>query len=160
MTLDYNNPNDWGKSPLTDNALRMQQFRAENPEEWAAMIENDLIVLDPPIVTPDPLVGLDFDAEDEEEPYPPFTGVEFIDTHDTIDDHPYSAAFGQFLGNGIPADAANELAFGINSLHLISDDYEDPLRVRAHNIFERFNDMDYWRSSGETDQEPEDFSFE
>ena len=131
MTLNYNNPNDWGKSPLTDKALRLQQFRAENPEKW-----------------------------DEQEAYPPFTGQEFIDNHDTIDEHPYSCAFGQFLGNGIPADAANELAFGLNSLHLISDDYEDPVRVRAHNIFEQFNDMGYWRDSGETDSEPENFTFE
>lgn len=29
MTLDYKNPNDWGKSPLTDSALRLQQLKAE-----------------------------------------------------------------------------------------------------------------------------------
>jgi len=157
MTLNYNNPNDWGKSPLTDNALRIQQFRAENPEQWEAMIEDDLNALSigEPIVPPDSLVELD-----EEEPYPPFTGQQYIANNETIDNHPYSTAFGQFLGNGIPADAANELAFGINSLHLISDDYEDPLRVRAHNIFERFNDMGYWSDSGETDAEPENFTFE
>ena len=159
MTLDYNNPNDWGKSPLTDNALRLQQFRAENPEKWNSLIEDDLnaLTIGEPIVTPDPLIGL---FEEEEEPYPPFTGTEYVANNDTIDNHPCAAAFGQFLGNGIDPDAANELAFGINSLHLISDDYEDPLRVRAHNIFERFNDMNYWRDSGETDREPEDFTFE
>jgi hypothetical protein len=29
MALHYTNPNDWGKSPLTDNALRLQQLKAE-----------------------------------------------------------------------------------------------------------------------------------
>lgn len=29
MALDYKNPNDWGKSPLTDSALRLQQLKAE-----------------------------------------------------------------------------------------------------------------------------------
>lgn len=33
MPLNYLNPNDWGKSPLTDNALRLQQLKAENAEE-------------------------------------------------------------------------------------------------------------------------------
>jgi hypothetical protein len=47
MTLDYKNPNDWGKSPLTDSALRKQQFKAENPEEWAAMISADIEALSP-----------------------------------------------------------------------------------------------------------------
>lgn len=42
MTLDYNNPNHWGRSPLTDNILRIQQFRVENPEAWNQMIEDDL----------------------------------------------------------------------------------------------------------------------
>lgn len=30
MTLHYTNPKDWGKSPLTDNALRIEQIKAEN----------------------------------------------------------------------------------------------------------------------------------
>ncbi|MCC5670297.1 hypothetical protein LC653_42550 [Nostoc sp. CHAB 5784] len=30
MTLQYTNPNDWGKSPLDDNALRIEQIKAEN----------------------------------------------------------------------------------------------------------------------------------
>ena len=49
MALDYKNPNDWGRSPLTDSALRKQQFKAENPEEWAAMIEADIEALSTPI---------------------------------------------------------------------------------------------------------------
>ncbi|MBE9105522.1 hypothetical protein IQ229_11380, partial [Nostoc cf. edaphicum LEGE 07299] len=87
MALDYKNPNDWGRSPLTDSALRKQQFKAENPEQWSAMIEADIEALSTPL--------------EESENYPPFTGTEFLATHSTIDDHPYSAAFGQFLGNGI-----------------------------------------------------------
>ncbi len=61
MALNYNNPNDWGKSPLTDFALRMQQFRAENPEVWNRIIENDLIFLTEHKTIYDPLVA------DEEE---------------------------------------------------------------------------------------------
>jgi hypothetical protein len=30
MPLHYTNPNDWGKSPLSDNALRLQQLQAAN----------------------------------------------------------------------------------------------------------------------------------
>ncbi|WP_265277150.1 hypothetical protein [Nostoc sp. KVJ3] len=45
MTLDYKNPNDWGRSPLTDRALRLQQIKAENPKQWAAMIEEDIEAL-------------------------------------------------------------------------------------------------------------------
>ncbi|MDF5716738.1 MAG: hypothetical protein PUP93_23425 [Rhizonema sp. NSF051] len=53
---------------------------------------------------------------DEEPPYPPFTGLEFLDTHDTIDDHPYATAFSKFLAVGIDSDTANELAFGIRAI--------------------------------------------
>ncbi|MHC5747458.1 MAG: hypothetical protein ACYTXT_37395 [Nostoc sp.] len=49
MTLDYKNPHDWGKSPLTDSALRKQQFKAENPEEWSARIEADIEALSTPL---------------------------------------------------------------------------------------------------------------
>ena len=150
MTLNFNNPNDWGKSPLTDKALRMQQFRAENPEEWASMIEDDLEALSTPLF-----------SFDEEEPYPPFTGEEFIANHVSIDDHPYGVAFGQFLGNGIDANIANELAFGLHdAITQISDDPNDDTRVRVVNIFDRFNEMDYWRNSGETDCQPKNFSFD
>ena len=148
MTLDYNNPDDWGKSPLTDSALRLQQFRAENPERWEQMIQDDLEALSTPVF------------EDEEEPYPPFTGEEYIANHETIDDHPYAVAFGQFLGNGIDPDAANELAFGLHdAITQISDDPFDDTRVKAVNIFDRFNEMDYWRDSGKTDSEERKFYF-
>ena len=130
MTLDYKNPNDWGKSPLTDSALRKQQFKAENPEEWAAMISADIEAQNPPI----------FESLD----YPPFTGTEFLATHSTIDDHPYSAAFGQFLGNGIDPDIANILAFGSKRFDLISDDFVDPIRQLATRIYSRFEEMGYW----------------
>lgn len=145
MALNYNNPNDWGRSPLTDNALRLQQFRAENPEKWDAMIRDDLNALS---------------VDTEEEPYPPFTGQEFIDNHETIEDHPYAFAFSQLLGRGVPANTANELAFGINNLHEISDDIDDPLRMSAWQVYDYCCENDYWRNSGETDQEPENFNFD
>ena len=97
--------------------------------------------------------------QDAEEPFPPFTGEEFIENHVSIDDHPYATAFGQFLGNGIDPDTANELAFGIHSaITDISEDYENPLRQRAVNIFDRFLDMGYWADSEDSEREPEDFS--
>ena len=143
MALDYKNPHDWGKSPLTDSALRKQQFKAENPEQWASMIEADIEALSTP----------QFESED----YPPFTGTEFLATHETIDDHPYSAAFGQFLGNGIDADIANILAFGENRFDLISDDFDDPVRQLATRIYSRFEDMGYW---DEVPQESSDINYD
>jgi hypothetical protein len=99
----------------------------------------------------------------EEEPvYPPFTGTEFIANNETIDAHPYAVAFGQFLGNGIHEDTANELAFGLHSaISQISDDPFDELRVRAVNIFDRLSEMNYWEFSSEEDgdHEPNDFVF-
>ncbi|WP_242059349.1 hypothetical protein [Nostoc foliaceum] len=139
MALDYKNPNDWGRSPLTDSALRKQQFKVENPEQWAARIESDIEALSTPI----------FESED----YPPFTGTEFLATHKTIDDHPYSAAFGQFLGNGIDADIANILAFGEKRFDLISEDFDDPVRQLATRIYSRFEDMDYWDEAPSDDDD-------
>lgn len=130
MPLDYNNPNDWGKSPLTDRALQIQRClrramltQAEKAEEWVVMINGE---------------------EEESEKYPPFTGREFLAEHSTIDDHPYATAFGQFLGNGIDPDVANILAFGENRFDLISEDSNNPLRQRATRIFVRFEGMGYW----------------
>lgn len=99
----------------------------------------------------------------EEEPaYPPFTGTWFVDNHSSIDSHPYSVAFGQFFGNGIHADAANELAFGLHSaISQISDDPFNELRVRAVNIFDRLNEMNYWEFSAleDGDRQPDNFVF-
>jgi hypothetical protein len=99
----------------------------------------------------------------EEEPvYPPFTGTEFIANNETIDSHPYAVAFGQFLGNGIHEDTANELAFGLHSaISQISDDPFDELRVRAVNIFDRLSEMNYWEFSSQEDgdHQPNDFVF-
>lgn len=98
------------------------------------------------------------ESSDEESPYPPFTGQKFLDTHKTIDDHPYATAFSLFLAVGINPDTASELAFGLHSaIRNISDDFEDPLRQTAVNIFDRLSDMDYWRDSGDTDSQPDGF---
>ena len=99
---------------------------------------------------------------DHEPQYPPFTGTEYVEAYETIDDHPYSVAFGQFLGNGIHPDTANELAFGLhNAIAQISDDPFDPLRVTAVNIFDRFAEMNYWEFSAaeDGDREPENFVY-
>jgi hypothetical protein len=100
--------------------------------------------------------------DEYEAQYPPFTGTEYIEAYETIDDHPYSLAFGQFLGNGIHPDTANELAFGLHSaITQISDDPFDELRVRAVDIFDRLNEMGYWEFSAaeDGDREPENFLF-
>lgn len=101
-------------------------------------------------------------VDHEEEVYPPFTGTWFIENHETIENHPYSAAFGQFLGNGIHEDTANELAFGLHSaISQISDDPFDELRVRAVNIFDRLGEMNYWEfsSAEDGDRQPDNFVF-
>jgi hypothetical protein len=106
-------------------------------------------------------MSLEF-VEDDEKPYPPFTGTWFIENHETIDHHPYAVAFGQFLGNGIHEDTANELAFGLHSaISQISDDPFDELRVRAVNIFDRLGEMNYWEFSSEEDgdRQPDNFVF-
>ncbi len=121
MALDYKNPNDWGRCSFTDNALKLQQFKALNPTATKREINSFLCSQNLPL-----------------------TGTEFLATHETIDDHPYSAAFGQFLGNGIDADIANILAFGENRFDLISDDFDDPIRQLATRIYNRFEDMGYW----------------
>ncbi|MBD2526682.1 hypothetical protein [Nostoc sp. FACHB-133] len=121
MALDYKNPNDWGRCSFTDNALKLQQFKALNPTATKREINSFLCSL-----------------------YLPLTGTEFLATHETIDDHPYAAAFGQFLGNGIDADIANILAFGENRFDLISEDFDDPIRQLATRIYSRFEEMGYW----------------
>ncbi|MCC5634244.1 hypothetical protein LC613_43370 [Nostoc sphaeroides CHAB 2801] len=157
MTLDYRNPNDWCKSPLTDRALRLQQIKAESPQQWAAMMEEDGLFLQE--LKDAGIINNSVNAEitTEELPYPPFTGTEFLATHETIDDHPYSAAFGQFLGNGIDADIANILAFGENRFDLISEDLDDPVRQLALEFYSRFKDMGYW---DELPQESSDIDYD
>lgn len=106
---------------------------------------------------------MQLEYDEQEEPiYPPFTGTWFIENHSSIDSHPYAVAFGQFLGNGIHEDTANELAFGLHSaISQISDDPFDPLRMRALDIFDRLNEMGYWEFSAEEDgdREPDNFVF-
>ena len=41
--LDWRNPDDWGKSPLTDNALRVQQTRDETREQTLAEVKESRI---------------------------------------------------------------------------------------------------------------------
>jgi len=121
MPLNYLNPNDWGKSPLTDNALRIQQFKAETQSATKREINSFIC-----------------------RQHFTLSGTEYLATHETIDQHPYAAAFGQFLGNGIDADTANILALGSDQFDLISQDFNDPLRQRATRIFRRFEEMGYW----------------
>ena len=42
MDLDHNDPDHWGRSPLTERALRLQQLRAEQPDTWEAPLQDDL----------------------------------------------------------------------------------------------------------------------
>lgn len=121
MPLNYLNPNDWGKSPLTDNALRLQQLKAENRAATKREINSFIC-----------------------RQHFTMSGTEYLATHQTIDDHPYAAAFSQFLGNGIDPDIANILALGSDDFDLISKDFNDPLRQRAMRIFRRFEEMGYW----------------
>ncbi|MBC1300162.1 hypothetical protein GNF11_35835, partial [Nostoc sp. UCD122] len=67
--------------------------------------------------------------------------------------HPYSAAFGQFLGNGIDADIANTLAFGSKRFDLISEDFDDPIRQLATRIYSRFEEMGYWSKVPESNDD-------
>lgn len=39
MSLNYLDPEHWGKSPLTDRALMLEQIKAENTEESPPVIE-------------------------------------------------------------------------------------------------------------------------
>ena len=39
--LDWRNPDDWGKSPLTDNALRVQQMRDETREQTLVEVKTE-----------------------------------------------------------------------------------------------------------------------
>ena len=86
-------------------------------------------------------------SEDSDERFPPYTGHEFLATHDTIDSHDYSLAFGQFLALGLDADIANILAFGENRFDLISSNIDDPLRQAAFEVFDRMSEMNYWSDS-------------
>ncbi|MBG1268701.1 hypothetical protein [Nostoc sp. WHI] len=44
MALNYNNPNDWGKSPLTDRALRIERLKAElDADNEAALTKPEII---------------------------------------------------------------------------------------------------------------------
>lgn len=93
---------------------------------------------------------LDYDyrvSDDTDEHFPPYSGHEFIATHNAIDEHEYALAFGQFLGLGLDADIANILAFGENRFDLISDDLDHPLRQKAFNVFDRLAESGYWSDS-------------
>ncbi len=42
MALDYKNPEHWGKSPLTDRALRLEQIKAENEANAQSLKQSDV----------------------------------------------------------------------------------------------------------------------
>jgi len=76
MALNYLNPEHWGRSPLTDRALRLQQLQAENTEESPPVIE---LEFDEPVGVWRngeyiPLQDLVVNLSEEEEP--PFTETE------------------------------------------------------------------------------------
>lgn len=76
MALNYLNPEHWGRSPLTDRALRLQQLQAENAEESPLVIDPEF---DEPVGVWRygeyiPLQDLVVNLSEEEEP--PFTETE------------------------------------------------------------------------------------
>lgn len=159
-------PLEGNQSPWLNAALEMNELLKEESEEVQERFRqmNRKHYPEPKLPSDD-----DFEAyledvtqsadsllNDDEEPYPPFTGEEYLATHETIDDHPYAVAFGQFLGNGIDPDTANILAFGENRFDLISSDFNDPLRQRAFNIYGRFAEMGYWDEEEEGEDPLED----
>ncbi|HEY9672032.1 MAG TPA: hypothetical protein V6D11_11340 [Waterburya sp.] len=87
--------------------------------------------------------------DDSDELYPPYTGHEFLASHESIDEHDYSLAFGQFLSLGLDADIANILAFGDNRFDLISPNIDNPLRMAAFEVYDRLCEMGYWCTESE-----------
>ncbi len=83
-------------------------------------------------------------SDDSEERFPPYSGHEFLATHESADEHDYPLAFEQFLALELDADIANILAWGENRFDLISDNIEDPLRQQAFEIYDRLCEMGYW----------------
>jgi len=163
MILDYSNPDHWGRSRLTDKALQMQQFRAENPEQWKAMIKDDLdaLTIGEPIVTPDPLVMYNADSDTvfsitsdhyltsadnspdiihyypaSENPYNGFT---------TINETPNPLSHGQFLGN-FAGEVEPETIWRLGEGDETAlDEISNPVtRERAKTIFDRIDGMGYW----------------
>jgi hypothetical protein len=86
-------------------------------------------------------------SDDSEERFPPYSGHEFLATHESVDEHDYPVAFGQFLALGLDADIANILAFGENRFDLISPNIDDPLRQKAFEVYDRLCEADYWADS-------------
>lgn len=56
----------------------------------------------------------------------------------------FAEAYEAFIGLGISLSAANDLASGHNSLHLISANIFDPLRLEAVELAENFKARGYW----------------
>lgn len=44
MPLDYTNPLDWGRSPLTDRALRLEQIKAKKEANAQSLKQGDVPV--------------------------------------------------------------------------------------------------------------------
>ncbi|MBN3925635.1 hypothetical protein [Nostoc sp. NMS4] len=44
MALNYNNPEHWGKSPLTDRSLMLEQIKAENEANAQSLRQSDVPV--------------------------------------------------------------------------------------------------------------------
>lgn len=58
--LNYQNPDDWGKSPLTDNALRLQQMKEEIAEEFSQPKISDNLLDSLPCLQPPDETKADF----------------------------------------------------------------------------------------------------
>ncbi len=61
------------------------------------------------------------------------------------------------LVTGAPGNTGHRLYH--SAIGKISDDYTDPLRVAAVNIFDRFTSLGYWANSEEINSEPDGFTF-
>jgi hypothetical protein len=115
---------NWGLSPRSDNALRLQAFRKNNPEGWDALIKSDLEVMKQPI----------FDS-----PY---------DGYDSIDDIPtdYTLAHGQLLANLSGDDGnPNDIWALAEGDYTVLDRFPENKRETAFRICDRLEESGEWQ---------------
>lgn len=78
------------------------------------------------------------------------------DTYDTYDQYeclqeqaesastPYGYAYQKFLNLGLEASVAMILATGHNRFDLISDDWDNPVRMAAFKVYDDLAEANYW----------------